>query len=77
MPASIEDFSEISPKYWSLLSTLFMQGIPFDFDDACMKAFATLKEKWISAPIIYALDWELSFELMCNASDYVVGAVLG
>ena len=54
-----------------------MQGMPFDFDDACMKAFATLKEKLISTPIIFALDWELPFELMCDASDYVVGSVLG
>lgn len=36
----------------------------------------TLKEELISAPIIVALDWELLFELMCNASDYVVGTVL-
>ena len=42
-----------------------------------MKAFATLKEKLISAPIISTLDWEPPFELMCYASDYVVGVVLG
>ena len=41
-----------------------------------MKAFATLKEKLISAPIIYAPDWELSFELICDASDYTVDVVL-
>ena len=42
-----------------------------------MKAFATLKERLILAPIISAPDWELPFELMCNASDYAVGVVLG
>ena len=31
----------------------------------------------ISAPIIHASDWSQPFELMCNASDYAIGAVLG
>ena len=42
-----------------------------------MKAFETLKEKLISAPVIVAPDWGLPFELMCDASDYAVGAILG
>jgi len=36
-----------------------------------------IKTKLVTAPIIIAPDWELPFELMCDASDYVVGAVLG
>ena len=55
----------------------FMSEQPFDFDDTCMKALETLNEKLISAPIISVPDWELLFELMCDASDYVVGAFLG
>jgi hypothetical protein len=35
-----------------------------------------LKEALISAPMIQPPDWSLSFEIMCNASDYVVGVVL-
>ena len=54
-----------------------MQGIPFYFDDACVNAFESPKKKLISAPIISTPDWELSFELMCDASDYAIGFVLG
>jgi hypothetical protein len=42
-----------------------------------LKAFETLKLALTSAPIIQPLDWSLPFEIMCNASDYAVGAVLG
>ncbi|CAN6573008.1 unnamed protein product [Malus baccata var. baccata] len=44
---------------------------------ACMDAFKTLKQELTSAPIIMAPDWSLPFELMCDASDYAIGAVLG
>ena len=54
-----------------------MQGVLFHIDEKCMLAFAMLKEKLTSTPIVIAPDWELPFELKCNASDYVVGAVLG
>ncbi|CAL9018971.1 unnamed protein product, partial [Prunus brigantina] len=43
----------------------------------CMNAFNTLKHELTSAPIIMAPDWSLPFELMCDASDYAIGAVLG
>ena len=36
-----------------------------------------IKKALISAPIIQPPDWSLLFEIMCDASDYVVGAVLG
>uniref|UniRef100_A0A1S3WZY3 Integrase catalytic domain-containing protein n=1 Tax=Nicotiana tabacum TaxID=4097 RepID=A0A1S3WZY3_TOBAC len=42
-----------------------------------MVAFEELKRRLVSAPIIVAPDWEQPFEFMCDASDYVVGAVLG
>ena len=40
-----------------------------------MKAFLFLKEKLVLAPIVVALDWNLSFELMCDVSDYTIRAV--
>ncbi|GJV20870.1 reverse transcriptase domain-containing protein [Tanacetum coccineum] len=40
-------------------------------------AFQTLKKKLTKAPILIAPDWDLPFELMCDASDFAIGAVLG
>ncbi|XP_073137086.1 uncharacterized protein [Henckelia pumila] len=40
-------------------------------------AFTKIKEALISAPIMIVLDWKDPFEVMCDASDYAVGAVLG
>jgi hypothetical protein len=42
-----------------------------------LQSFHTLKEALISAPVIQPLDWHLPFEIMCDAIDYAVGAVLG
>ena len=48
----IRDFSKVSKT----LSALFMQGVPFEFDDAYMNAFESLKKELTSAPIISAPD---------------------
>ena len=59
------------------MSNLLVQGTPFEFDDQCLQAFLFLKQKLVSSPIVVATNWNLPFELMCYASDYVIGAVLG
>nr|GFB12674.1 reverse transcriptase domain-containing protein [Tanacetum cinerariifolium] len=41
------------------------------------QAFKTLKDKLTEAPILIAPNWDKPFKLMCDASDYAVGAVLG
>ena len=69
----IKDFSQIAKP----LSNLLVQGIPFEFDSQCLHAFSVLKDKLISAPIVVAPDWSFPFELMCDASDFAIGAVLG
>ena len=69
----IKDFSQIAKP----LSNLLVQGIPFEFDSQCLHAFTVLKDKLISAPIVVAPNWSFPFELMCDASDYAIGAVLG
>ncbi|XP_057734327.1 uncharacterized protein LOC130949693 [Arachis stenosperma] len=55
----------------------FLDDTPFIFDETCISAFEHLKERLSSAPIISPPDWNLPFELMCDASDFAVGAVLG
>ena len=49
----------------------------FKFTSKCLEAFNRLKQELISAPILQAHDWDHGFEIMCDASDYAVGAVLG
>nr|GEZ06557.1 DNA-directed DNA polymerase [Tanacetum cinerariifolium] len=43
----------------------------------CIKAFQTLKKKHTEAPILIAPNWDPPFELMCDVSDFAIGAVLG
>ena len=69
----IKDFSQISKPLCNLLE----KDTVFCFDEKCLEAFKTLKEKLVTAPVIIDPDWSLPFELMCDVSDYVVGAVLG
>ena len=69
----IKDFSKIAKP----LSNLLVQGAHFEFDNQCLKVFLFLKEKLVSTPIVVAPDWNLPFELMCDVSDYAIGAILG
>nr|GEZ15717.1 hypothetical protein [Tanacetum cinerariifolium] len=69
----IKDFSKISRPMTHLLE----KNSPFIFSNECIQAFKTLKDKLIEAPILIAPNWDQPFELMCDASDFAVGAVLG
>ncbi|GKF26060.1 reverse transcriptase domain-containing protein, partial [Tanacetum coccineum] len=55
---------------------LLEKDTPFIFSKECIESFNTLKKKLTEASILVALDWDLPFEIMCDASDYAVGAVL-
>nr|GFB57297.1 hypothetical protein [Tanacetum cinerariifolium] len=70
--AKIKDFSKILRPMTHLLK----KNSPFIFSNECIQAFRTLKEKLTEAPILIASNWDQPFELMCDDSDYVVGAVL-
>lgn len=69
----IQDFSKITKPLCHLLE----KDAKFNFDEDCLVAFEKLKKALVSAPILITPDWSQPFELMCDASDIAVGAVLG
>nr|GFA44949.1 hypothetical protein [Tanacetum cinerariifolium] len=69
----IKDFSKIARPMTRLLE----KDTSFIFFQECVEAFQTLKRKLTEAPILIAPDWDMPFELMYDASDYAIGAVLG
>ncbi|GJW18109.1 reverse transcriptase domain-containing protein, partial [Tanacetum coccineum] len=69
----IKDFSKISRP----ISHLLEKNTPFIFSEECIQAFQTLKKKLTQAPILIAPNWDQPFELICDVSDYAIGAVLG
>jgi len=69
----IKNFSQITRPLTSLLA----KDAPFIFTDECQESFQILKKALILAPIIQPCFWNLSFEIMCDASDFAVGAALG
>ncbi|GJS53838.1 reverse transcriptase domain-containing protein [Tanacetum coccineum] len=73
LPSIYSRFSKIARP----MTYLFEKETPFIFSKECIEAFNILKKKLIEAPILVAPDWDLPFEIMCDASDYAVGAVLG
>ena len=69
----IKDFSIISRPLCRLLE----KYANFDFDESCRSAFEEIKSKLVIAPIMLTPDWNNDFEIMCDASDYAMGAALG
>nr|GEU78250.1 reverse transcriptase domain-containing protein [Tanacetum cinerariifolium] len=69
----IQYFSKIARPMTHLLE----KETPFVFSKYCINAFNTLKKNLTEAPILVVPDWNLPFELMCDASDFAISAVLG
>ena len=69
----IKDFSKIARPLYRLLE----KDTKFNFDDSCKAAFEEIKIRLVQAPIMAAPDWGQEFEVMCDASDFAMGAVLG
>nr|GEV35697.1 reverse transcriptase domain-containing protein [Tanacetum cinerariifolium] len=65
-----KDFSKITHP----LTKLLEKDTPFKFNEECHKA--SLKEKLTCTPVIVSPNWNLPFELLCDASNFAVGAVL-
>ncbi|RVW32849.1 Retrovirus-related Pol polyprotein from transposon 17.6 [Vitis vinifera] len=70
-PAKIELISKLPSP------TTVKEDAEFIWTKACQEAFKRLKSLLTTAPIVRSPNWSLPFELMCDASDYAVGAVLG
>jgi hypothetical protein len=68
-----QNFSQIARP----LTHLLAKDAPFVFTEECLQSFHTLKKALVSAPVIQPPDWHLPFEILCDASDYAVGAVFG
>nr|GFA71585.1 reverse transcriptase domain-containing protein [Tanacetum cinerariifolium] len=88
MEVFMDDFSVFGNLFQSCLShlekmlkrpmtRLLEKDTPFIFSQECVDAFQTLKIKLTEAPILIAPDWDMPFELMCDASDFAIGVVLG
>ncbi|KAM1610871.1 hypothetical protein ACFXTN_021235 [Malus domestica] len=69
----IKDFSKVSQPHCHLLQ----KDVAFNFNKERTTSFKQPKELLTTTPIIVPPDWSLPFELMCDASDYALGAVLG
>nr|GEY53544.1 reverse transcriptase domain-containing protein [Tanacetum cinerariifolium] len=69
----IKDFSKIARPMTQLLE----KDASFIFSPKCVDAFRTLKTNLCEAHILIAPNWDMPFELMCDASDFAIGAVLG
>nr|GEV04203.1 reverse transcriptase domain-containing protein [Tanacetum cinerariifolium] len=64
----IQDFLKIARPMTHLLE----KDTPFFFSKECIEAFQTLKKKFTEALILVSPDWDLPFELMCDASDFAI-----
>ena len=69
----IQDFAKVSKP----LTTLLCKDKDFMIDEEGKRAFTMLKQALIEAPILQSPYWDLPFKIMCDATDYAVGAVLG
>ncbi|GKC06318.1 reverse transcriptase domain-containing protein [Tanacetum coccineum] len=59
------------------MTHLIEKETPFVFSKEFVVAFNALKKKLTEEPILVAPNWDLPFEIMCDASDFAVGSVLG
>ena len=69
----IQNFFEVSRP----LTSLLCKKKYFIIDEEGKHAFMQLKQSLVEAPILQSPNWDLPFEIMCDASDFAVGTVLG
>ena len=69
----IRDFSKIARPLYRLLK----KDTKFNFDESCQNSFEEIKSRQVEAPIMAKPDWNKEFEIICDSSDFAMGAVLG
>ena len=69
----IKDFSKIAIPLCRLLE----KYTKFKFDESCHNSFEDIKSRLVEVPIMVKPDWNREFEIMCDASNFIMGAVLG
>ena len=69
----IRDFAKVLKP----LTSLLCKDKDFIIEDEGKEAFMRLKQSLVEAPILQSPNWDLPFEIMCDASNFAVGAVLG
>ena len=69
----IKDFSKIAKPLYKLLD----KDAKFVWENECEERFEELKSHLTTAPIVRVPNWQLPFEVMCDASDLAIGVVLG
>ena len=68
-----KDFSKIAKPLYKLIE----KDAKFAWAKDCQKSFEELRSHLTTAPIVRAPNWQLPFEVMCDASDLAIEAVLG
>ena len=69
----IRDFSKFARPSCRLLE----KDTKFNFDATSQSSFEDIKSRLVEAPIMAKPYWNSEFEIMCDASDYAMGAILG
>ncbi|BBN70124.1 hypothetical protein Prudu_1437S000200 [Prunus dulcis] len=69
----LQNFSAIARP----LNNLLEKDAKFDWNYACQEALEKLIKMLTSTPVMQPPDWSMPFEIMCDASDGAIGAVLG
>ena len=73
----IEDSLRTSQKSLDHYADHWKKYAKFDFDESCKVVFVESKSKFVIAPIMLTPDWNKEFEVMCDASNFAMGVVLG
>ena len=69
----IKDFSKLAKPLYELL----VKDTKSVWDDRRQRSFEELKQFLTTAPIVRVPNWKLPFEVMCDASDFAIGVILG